>query len=241
MHKLYQKSELGFALCCIALYVVGTSAADELSRTVGVPKAITAVFLAVMTALLLLWAGRHGLFQKYGLCKTALPAAKFLFYLPLLLLATCNLWLGAAVTMPALETALYILSMLLVGFLEEFIFRGLLFRAMRQTPRAAVVVSSLTFGIGHMVNLVNGSGADLLSNLLQVGYATAFGFMTVIIFARGGSLLPCIAVHSAVNALSAFAAPPKNAAAGIAVSVLLGVIAAAYTLILLKTLPKPTE
>lgn len=241
MHKLYQKSELGFALCCIAFYVVGTSAADELSRALGAPKAITVVWNAILTAALLLWAGRHGLFQKYGLCKTALPAAKFLFYLPLLLLATCNLWLGVTQNMPALETVLYILSMLMVGFLEEFIFRGLLFRAMRQTPRAAVIVSSLTFGIGHLVNLVNGSGADLLSNLLQVGYATAFGFMTVIIFSRGGSLLPCIAVHSTVNALNAFAAPPKSLAADIAVSVLLGVIAAAYTLILLKMLPKPTE
>ena len=52
-------------------------------------------------------------------------------------------------------------SMLFVGVLEEVIFRGLLFLAMaKDSMKAAVIVSSVTFGMGHIVNLL--SGAPLL-------------------------------------------------------------------------------
>ena len=68
----------------------------------------------------------------------------------------------------------------------------------------AVIVSSITFGMGHIVNLINGSGADLLSNVLQVGYAIAAGFLFTVIFYKTKSLLACIGTHSVLNALSVF-------------------------------------
>ena len=90
-----------------------------------------------------------------------------------------------------------------VGFLEEIIFRGLLFHAMRKDGvRSAILVSSLTFGMGHIINLFNGSGTELLPNLLQVLYATAAGFMFVMIYYRTERLLVCIAAHGVFNALS---------------------------------------
>ena len=101
-----------------------------------------------------------------------------LYYIPVYIMLTANLWYGVTVHYAALETALYILSMFCVGFLEEVIFRGLLFEAMREeSERAATIVSAVTFGIGHIINLFNGSGTELLPNLLQVVYATAAGFM----------------------------------------------------------------
>jgi membrane protease YdiL (CAAX protease family) len=50
--------------------------------------------------------------------------------------------------------------------------------------------------------LFNGSGAELLPNLLQVIYAIAAGFLFVMIFYRTKSLLPCIITHGIFNALS---------------------------------------
>ena len=97
------------------------------------------------------------------------------------------------------------MTMLCVGFLEEVIFRGLLFNAMRKDGvKSAIIVSSLTFGIGHIVNLFNGSGAELLPNLLQVVYATAAGFMFVMIYYKTESLIVCILAHGVFNALSVF-------------------------------------
>ena len=63
----------------------------------------------------------------------------------------------------------FVIKMLCVGLLEELIFRGFLFKAMcRESIRWAVVVSSVTFGLGHILNLVNGSGMSLAENLVQI-------------------------------------------------------------------------
>ena len=70
---------------------------------------------------------------------------------------SANLRYGFALNYSELQTILYILSMLCIGFLEEVIFRGLLFESMRKdSEKAAVIVSSVTFGIGHILNLFNG-------------------------------------------------------------------------------------
>lgn len=157
-----------------------------------------------------------------------------LYYIPLLVLLTANLWYGAAMNLSPLETVLYILSMFCVGFLEEMIFRGLLFKAMvKNGVRSAIIVSSVTFGIGHIVNLINGSGAELLPNLLQVVYAIAIGFAFVMIYCRTKSLLPCILTHGIFNGLSAFAneaamTPQREIVSGI----LLAVIGGGYALYL---------
>ncbi len=95
--------------------------------------------------------------------------------------------------------------MLMVEALEELIFRGFLFKAIgKDNIKTAIVVSSVTFGIGHIVNLINGSGAELVDNLCQVCYAVAIGFLFVVIFYKDKSLLPCIITHGVFCALSAF-------------------------------------
>ena len=204
MNRLYRKSEIGFAVAWIIAYILGTSIADNLH------KAVTLALHLGLTALALLWARKSGLLRKYGLCKPGLPAKVLLYYIPLLVCVSCNLWFGVQMNMPIPDTLLYIGSMLCVGFLEEFIFRGLLFKAMeKDSPKAAVIVTSLTFGIGHIINLFNGSGMGLIANIGQIVSAVAFGWLFVVIFMKSGSLLPCIAAHSAINALSAFAVSPS--------------------------------
>ena len=91
----------------------------------------------------------------------------------------------------------------------------------------------------NIVNLFNGSGMDLVNNLCQICFAIAVGFLLVTIFYRGGSLLPCIIVHSAINTLSTF-----SNKAGVTVekhiihALVLIFISVAYNLVLTKTLPK---
>ena len=56
------------------------------------------------------------------------------------------------------------------------------------------------FGLGHIINLVN--GAELLPTFLQIIYATAIGFLFTMLFHKGKCLWPCIITHSVVNTLS---------------------------------------
>lgn len=242
MNKLYEKSEVGFSILWIVIYVVGTSLADGLSGAIGIEKSLTFIFHIVLSAVVLIWIKKQGFFEKYGLCKTDVKSSKFLYYIPLVIISTCNLWLGVKMNLSLPETLLYMVSMLCVGFLEEIIFRGFLFKAMAKNDiKSAIIVSSITFGIGHIINLVNGSGAELLSNLCQVVYAMAAGFLFVIIFYRGKTLLPCIITHSIVNCLSAFANEDITPTVEIIVALILTVLEVSYLLILLKTLPKENK
>ena len=206
MKKFYEKTELGFALAWIGIYCVSMSVGDNLSTSIGIGKIITLPIAMILSSIIFIFLKKNGLFEKNGLCKSQITARKMLYYFPILLLLTANLWHGVKVNMTLLETVLYILTMFCVGFLEEIIFRGLLFNAMlKDNVKAAIIVSSLTFGMGHIINLINGSGAELIPNLLQVVYASAAGFMFVMIYYRTKSLLICIATHGLFNALSAFA------------------------------------
>ncbi|MBR6627444.1 MAG: CPBP family intramembrane metalloprotease [Lachnospiraceae bacterium] len=205
MKKLYEKSEIWFAVAWIITYVVLASTGDNISADIGIIKIVTFPILIILSVILFLFVKRNGLSEKYGLCKSEIPASRMLFYIPLIVLLTVNLWHGVTMNVSPLETLLYVLSMLCVGFLEEMIFRGFLFNAMvKDGVKSAIIVSSLTFGIGHIVNRINGSGAELLPNILQIIYAVAIGFAFVMIFYKTKSLLPCIVTHSLFNAASAF-------------------------------------
>ena len=205
IRKFYDKNELVFSIIWIVAYCVLASMGDNISDNLGISKVITLPILLVLTVILFLFIKRNNLTEKYGFCKADIAASKMLFYIPVIILLTANMWYGFRVNMSLLETILYILSMLCVGFLEELIFRGLLFNAMLKNGKnSAIIVSSVTFGVGHIINLINGSGAELLPNLLQVVYAIAVGFMFMMIYYRTKSLLPCIITHGVFNALSAF-------------------------------------
>lgn len=236
MKKLYDKSKIWFAVMWIIAYCVLMSAGDSLSAMLGTEKSVTLAVGLLLSAVLLLFLGRNGLFAAYGLCRPMVSAREMLYYIPVLVMLTANLWYGVTLNYGMAETVLYILSMFCVGFLEEVIFRGLLFEAMRgDSVKAAVIVSSVTFGIGHIINLVNGSGAELLPNLLQVLYATAAGFMFVMMYLKSKSLLCCIAAHGIFNTTSVFA---NEAAATqgmrILTAILLTVIAGAYAVYLAR-------
>lgn len=237
MKRLY-KHEIWFAIIWIIIYVVGTSIADFVSVNLGIEKMITLPFHIILCIILGIWLGKNRLTEKYGLCRTKVAAKRFLYYIPLIIISTCNLWMGVALNFSVMERILYFFSMLCVGFLEEVIFRGFLFKAMcKSNIRAAIIVSSITFGIGHIVNLM--IGMELIANLCQVCYAVAIGFLFVIIFYRGNSLLPCIFTHSAINALSVFANVEKYTnQIQIITSVILCVLAVSYLCVLMKTLPK---
>lgn len=240
MKKLYEKSEQAFAIVWIVVYCVLQSLAYPLNEKIGIEYSANAIFCILQTIILFAFIQKNNLQKQYGLCKSPVPARRFLYYVPLFIIATGNLWNGVAVNYSLSGAVCRIACMLCVGFLEEVIFRGFLFKAMEKDGiKSAIIVSSVTFGIGHIINLFNGSGMDLVNNLCQICFAIAVGFLFVTIFYRGGSLLPCIIVHSAINTLSAFS---NKAGATIEKHIIhalvLMLITVAYNLVLTKTLPQ---
>jgi len=233
MEKLYSKSELGFALMWIGIYCVGMSIFDELSRRIGAESSASALFAMAVSLFLFFWLKKHGKLEYFGLCRPTAPAKAFLYYIPLIVITSQNLWGGAAMRYDVAGTVCFIIKMLCVGFLEELIFRGFLFKAMsHDSIKWAVVVSSITFGLGHIINLINGSGMGLTENLVQIFFAVLIGLLYVIMFWRGGSLWPCILSHGVFNSLSAFSSNNQP----VAQLVILCIAVVVYTAVLLKRL-----
>jgi membrane protease YdiL (CAAX protease family) len=202
MKKIFEKHELPIAIFLIVLYIVVNSAC---LNTFGEFSYITALTNAILSIAILSFIVSNKLVDYFKLNKFPKPK-KFLYFIPLLLLISVNLLSGFNINNTVPEIISYMISMIFVGFLEEIIFRGFLYQSMvKDSERAAIIVTSLTFGIGHILNLLN--GADIIPTLVQIVYSTTAGFMFVTLLRKGNSLWPCIITHSLVNALSIFNEP----------------------------------
>ena len=240
LKKLYDKSNILFAVLWIVLYCVLMSVGDSVSLLVGTEKSVTLPIGILLSLVLFIFLKKNALLAEYGFRASAVSARSMLYYIPVVLMMGANLCYGFALNYGAVETLLYVLSMFCVGFLEEVIFRGLLFSAMvKESPKAAIIVSSITFGIGHIINLINGSGAELVLSLLQVLYATSAGFMFVMIFYKTKSLTVCIAAHGIFNALSVFANEAEATfAMRIVTAILLVAVTASYAVYIALSMKK---
>jgi len=211
MKKLYEKNQITFALVWIGLYVLVMNLAmqvcggfDDLAEKTIRQLLVPVGCILLLAVLSTVWILRNGLAEHFGLCRFKGAGKEFLWFIPLLLLSCTNLKNGLGLSAPLGVTLLMMLNMAAAGYVEEIIFRGFLFRGMaKDNLKWAIIVSAVTFGAGHIVNLAN--TADTLGVLLQVCYAIAIGFLYTILVYKGGSLWPCILSHMFVNGSSVFA------------------------------------
>ncbi len=199
MKKFFEKYETVFCILLIVLYVVINS---YCIGNFGVADYRIVIINTVFSAMLLVLIVLLERISFYGINKPV-HSKQLLYFLPLILIVSVNLWNGININNSKSEIIFYVLNMLNVGFIEEIIFRGFLFKLIaKDHVKIAVIVSSVTFGVGHIINLFN--GAELIPTLLQICYACAVGYLFVVIFQKSGSLVPCIIAHSVNNALSVF-------------------------------------
>ena len=244
MKKLFDKNEVTFAVVLIVIYVVVFSMLRSVSEAAGTEYFAELFFAAAFAALLFIFIKKNGLMEHIGLCKADVPAGKMLFYIPPIVIASLECIFGIGLQYPVPALICHTVTMLFVGFIEEVLFRGFLFRGMAKTNfTAAVIVTSVTFGLGHIVNLLN--GYSIFDSVTQISYALGVGFMLAVILIRSGSLIPCIVFHSLNNMLTGFAsgkimtdiAGNEETAEIIVIAAGL-VIAVLYMLYVLKFTPK---
>lgn len=199
MQSFFEKHEMLISILLIIIYLVSNS---YCMQNYGVEDYRTTIVNFVLSIAIVIFIVKNKLGEYYGLTNFPKPK-KFMYFIPLVLIISVNLWNGVNLNNSTTEIIFHIFSMIGVGFLEEIIFRGFLFKMMeKDNVNRAIVVTSITFGIGHIVNLLN--GADLIPTLIQICYAIAAGYLFAIIFQKSKSLWPCIITHIVVNALSIF-------------------------------------
>lgn len=207
MKWLYEKNELWFAIGWIILYCAVTI---PIRGNLGDESPAMLIALALIAAGIFAFVKKYHLGEKYGLVKWQGKAADYWFFIPMLILMTGNLWRGFGMEYRGAEQVFAVLSMLLIGFVEEMLFRGFLFRILlkKDPAPAAIIISAVTFGIGHIVNLLAGQAS--LETVVQVLFAVAWGFIFTFVFYKSGSLLVCIIVHGMVDVFSKFAVSDEN-------------------------------
>ena len=201
MRNLYEKKPVLFAILWIVIYVVvmgtirGRFGDDSLQMLLG---------LVAVSSVLLLVIRRLDIQKELGMTRWLQNGKALLWLLPMWVLSTGNLWGGAGLRYEPINTVMAVLSFLLVGVAEEIVFRGFLFNGMRKSGSltAAVIVSAVTFGMGHIVNLLTGQAT--VDTLLQVVFAVAWGFLLTFAYLKGGSLLPCVLIHGIIDAASVY-------------------------------------
>ena len=213
MKKIFEKHETLFCILLIVVYVVVNSYCIQ---NFGIEDYRSTIINTIFSIVLIIFMIILKTISYYGLKKVT-KLKQYLYFIPLLLIVSVNLWNGININNSANEIIFYILTMINVGFIEEIIFRGFLFKMMaKDNIKSAIIVSSVTFGIGHIINLLN--GADLIPTLMQICYAISIGYLFVIIFYKSKSLIPCIITHSLVNSLSIFNIDNYNVFASASIS-----------------------
>lgn len=203
MKKLYEKKPVLFAVLFIVLYcavtipIRGEYGDGSIQSLLGLSAVAAAI--VIVSSLIPLW-------KRLGVSAKPQNVRLCLCFLPMILLAFGNVWDGFSMHYNGAALWYAIGSMVLVGFVEEMIFRAFLFRALlrKDGPRVAVIVSAVTFGIGHLVNLL--AGIPTAENLMMVVFAVAWGFVFTMVYYKSGSLLLCILIHAVVDVLSMVAA-----------------------------------
>ncbi len=203
MKKLFDKKEDLFAVLLIVIYVVVSMLLSQVSEKIGIDYLAEGVFYVIYTAFLAIFIAKNNIAKYIGLCKSDVKASKMLFYIPLMIVGAVGVIFGFAPQYKMPVIVVHTLVMPFTGFIEEVIFRGFLFKALaKKNIKIAVIVSAVTFGIGHIVNLFN--GYDLTENILQIIYAVGVGFLLVFVYMRTGSIWYCIIFHAFNNVCAGF-------------------------------------
>lgn len=200
MRRLQENFPIWHAVAWIAIYVIAVSFGDWLSTLIGVPNSGTSAMLALLALWLVISLGRRGWLQYYGV--RALRRRDFsatLLYIPLVLIALMQFTKGFRNDLDFTAVALIVALMVCVGFLEELIFRGMLFRGIQRTSTLtrAIVISGVTFGLGHIVNLARGMAP--LEQTVQIAFGIVLGIVLALLFAVTGTIVPLIAFHALLN------------------------------------------
>ena len=206
----------------ILLGVVGTIC-FMLGLSGYAPLAFGYIPLAVVIAVLVTkrhaWASIG--FRRVLPDRTALWAIVLAGTLPL------GVVLGAeGISASGAELLMFLGFALLVAFVEEVLFRGVLFTAFsNRGPVVSILVPSLGFALAHTVTALS-PDQDSLAMLRTVVFALVFGAIAALLVRLTSSIWSAIALHALFDFVG-FIVVPRSSAISDLVSIALAIVIAA--------------
>ena len=111
-----------------------------------------------------------------------------------------NLSYGFDICLSSEQILIGIITALCVGCIEEILFWGFLFKALLEKGKIfAIIISAFTFGFMHILNWIG--GADIVVTLMQIIFASAFGFACAVFIYKTKNIIPCIICHELINTI----------------------------------------
>jgi uncharacterized protein len=229
-------------LVILVIYFVAGAITIQIKLT-SVAMALMADGMLALIAIVLLT--RHHWWREVGYRLPSSPRSLRLFIVPCLPIILNIAFFGMG--NPGVGgLLLFLAAALLVGFVEETYFRGMMLRALLgRGSRQAVIVSSLLFGVMHLLNVAG--GANLEATLLQVVYAVAIGLMYAALALRTRAILPLIVIHGLTDFFAFIALNSTVVTSGLntlfyVVSAWETIIYAVYSIILMRQMkPQVSE
>ena len=205
MNQLYARNPVSYSLVWLALYLVLNTITGNIAGALQIDANLVSALPNLLLAVLCYWSLKGaGITTDIGLTtRPAEKASVMLYYLPLLVLPLLNLAYGVNTALTAVQVLALLAMYAGVGFMEEVIFRGLMFKALEQKWNRYVVVAfiSFTFAIGHIVSMA-AVGQSSIDTVLQVTNAFVVGFMFMLVILASGNLTICVVAHILYNFLA---------------------------------------
>jgi len=200
---IFDKPTLKSSLIFISTYVISANIGSTLSEKMNVNYLGEIILLLALSVFLIIYVKKNKLTKDIGLTKISFYEIKNnLLYLPLFIMVLANGVFFFDRTITFKNIVLSIVFMILVAFLEELLFRGLLFKSIKanNTTKAAIFISGSTFGFGHIINLLN--GYTIINQIIQIVMATLIGIILSVLFVRTKSIIPGMIFHFFFNIAS---------------------------------------
>jgi membrane protease YdiL (CAAX protease family) len=232
-------SILAVLVALVVIKLLDAGLADLELSALGIRLTIEAAFCGYVIFLLgSLWWWREAGF------KQSVTWRRLLAYLPLLLVPVLVAASSGFQAAPANQVIGFAILTLMVGFAEESLLRGVVLRAL--VPGGvlrAVLLSSLFFGLGHLVNIWQ--GASPFTTIVQVLYSFFLGIGFAGARLYTGTIWPAIVVHALIDFVDIASrgfvlAPPQSLTPGRAiVPIVITGLYALYGWWLLRRTPMP--
>lgn len=189
----------------IILYGIIYSVSEKISKSFGENHILTVFAILFYIVALYVFLKRQKRLSVYGLSFPKIWSKTDIGWLmPFLIFPLANIYLQENKTMLQNSWIMFIL-MLFTVFLEELLFRGYLFVYLIEkcgihNKWIGMIVSSVLFGMLHIVNLFQ--GADFLYTIVQMFCACGIGLCLCVLVSKYNSIFPGVIIHYLINITS---------------------------------------
>ncbi|AOZ92602.1 CPBP family intramembrane glutamic endopeptidase [Paenibacillus crassostreae] len=177
-------------LLLLAIFVAGAYVTIKEINNVS-PVLISFIPISLILIIYLTWRRK---WHDIGFQSLAnIPKRHWLLYTPLIVVLVV-ISLDGFKEVTVSEVFYFIFFTLLVGFVEETVYRGLILKTLlNKSIRVAVITSSILFSLTHLLNVM--SGQSMEQTLLQLVYALVMGVVLALLMIKNANIWPLITFH----------------------------------------------